>query len=59
VELLRLVDIAEMLGMSRAGADKLVKREADFPAPMVLTSGARVWDRAAVEAWARAKGRLP
>jgi len=40
--------------MTRSGADKLVKREATFPAPVtVLTGRTRVWDRDAVENWAR------
>jgi hypothetical protein len=48
-----------MLRMSRSGADKLVKREANFPAPVtVLTGRTRVWDRDAVENWARKCGRL-
>jgi len=59
MELLSLTDIAELLGMSRQGADKLVKREATFPAPAVLSGGTRVWKRGDVEAWARDTGRTP
>lgn len=53
-----LTEISELLGMTRGGADKLVKREADFPAPMAVLRGARVWEREAVEKWARETGRI-
>jgi predicted DNA-binding transcriptional regulator AlpA len=53
-----LTDIAELLGMTRAGTDKLVKREATFPPPVaVLTGRTRVWKREDVERWARETGR--
>jgi predicted DNA-binding transcriptional regulator AlpA len=58
MELMSLTDIAELLGMTRAGADKLVKRESGFPAPVVVLTGrTRAWDRKAVEKWAREAGR--
>ena len=53
-----LTEIAELLGMTRGGAEKLVKREPDFPPPMAVLRGARVWDREAVEIWARETGRI-
>jgi predicted DNA-binding transcriptional regulator AlpA len=59
VDLIGLTQIAELLGMSRAGAHKLIGRETTFPAPVsVLANRTRVWDRADVERWAREKGRL-
>jgi len=59
MDLLSLTDIAKLLDMSRAGADKLVKRESTFPAPVaVLTGRTRVWKRADVERWARETGRI-
>ena len=58
MELLSLTDIAELLDMTRQGADKLVKRDGTFPAPEVLTGGTRVWKRADVERWARETGRI-
>lgn len=59
VNLMSLTEIAELFGMTRSGADKLVKREATFPAPVtVLTGRTRVWDRDAVENWARKSGRI-
>jgi predicted DNA-binding transcriptional regulator AlpA len=60
MELLSLTDIAELLEMTRQGADKLVKRESTFPAPVaVLTGRTRVWKRDDVERWARETGRIP
>jgi predicted DNA-binding transcriptional regulator AlpA len=58
MELMGLTEIAELLGMTRGGAEKLVKREPDFPPPMAVLRGARVWDREAVEIWARETGRI-
>ena len=53
-----LTDIARLFDMTRAGADKLVKRESTFPAPVVLLTGrTRGWEREAVERWARENGR--
>lgn len=57
--LIGLTEIASVLGMTRSGADKFVKREMTFPAPAgVLTGRTRVWEREAVERWAREKGRI-
>ena len=59
LDLVSLTDIAKLLGMTRGGADKLVKREATFPPPVAVLSGrTRAWDRDAVENWARESGRL-
>ncbi|MGO8722826.1 MAG: hypothetical protein ACLQRM_08865 [Acidimicrobiales bacterium] len=44
--------------MTRSGVDKLVKRDARFPAPLtVLARRTRVWDRDAVENWGHETGR--
>jgi len=50
--------IAELLGMTRQGAYKLVAREATFPGPEVELASGRVWKTEAVKAWARETGRL-
>lgn len=58
MDLVSLTDIAELLGMTRAGADKLVKRESTFPPPVaVLTGRTRVWKREDVERWIREQER--
>jgi predicted DNA-binding transcriptional regulator AlpA len=46
-----LSEIGELLGVTRQRAYTLAKR-ADFPAPVATSRAGRVWDLAAVEAWA-------
>lgn len=50
--------IAELLGVTRQGAYKLVARETTFPAPEVELAAGRIWRRDDVEAWAREAGRI-
>lgn len=58
MELVGLTDIADLLGMTRAGADKLVKRESTFPVPVgALTGRTRAWKRNEVVQWAKEQGR--
>ena len=55
----RLVAAAElqhMLGVSRQRISQLVER-ADFPPPFAELRMGQVWDRAAIEAWAKEQGR--
>ena len=57
MDLIGVTQISEMLVMTRAGAHKLIEREADFPVPVsTLANGTRVWERQAVENWARLPG---
>ena len=51
-------EIAAMLGVSRQYVDRLSKEDPDFPEPEAELTGGRVWSTEAVEAWARAKGRI-
>ena len=55
--LVGLTEIAAMLEVSRQRVDQLARRE-DFPAPEVELASGRVWEREAVEKWAKATGRL-
>lgn len=50
-------EVAALLRVSRQRVHRLAKR-ADFPEPVAVLSQGKVWERAAVEAWARANGRL-
>lgn len=52
-----LTEIAEMLGVSRQRIDQLAHTD-DFPEPVAELAAGRIWERADVEAWARATGRL-
>ena len=45
-----------MLGVSRQRVQQLAARD-DFPEPEVTLAMGKVWQRAAVEAWARDHGR--
>jgi predicted DNA-binding transcriptional regulator AlpA len=56
--LVSTVEIAELLGVSRQRVDQLSRTDA-FPDPEAELAIGRVWDRAAVVAWARTTGRLP
>lgn len=49
-------EIGAMLGVSRQRVQQLTARD-DFPAPEVTLAMGKVWNRAAVEAWARDNGR--
>ena len=51
-------EIAEMLGVSRQYVDRLSRQDPAFPSPEVELISGRVWSREAVEAWARATGRI-
>lgn len=45
-------EIADLLGVSRQRVDALFRSDPAFPAPTVELLSGRVWERAAVEAWA-------
>ena len=49
---LRLVEIAEILGVSHQRASKIVA-ERGFPKPVGLQGQSRLWDRREVAAWAK------
>jgi predicted DNA-binding transcriptional regulator AlpA len=55
--LVGVAEVAELLGVSRQRVHKLAERD-DFPAPVAILTAGKVWDRDAVEKWARATGRL-
>lgn len=56
MELVGTTEIGQMLGVSRQRADQLT-RTADFPEPVSTIAAGRIWNRADVDAWARATGR--
>ena len=49
---LRLVDIAELLGVSKQRAPQIAEERA-FPAPVAEDGRGRLWDRREVTAWAK------
>ncbi len=52
--LVGLSEIATMLSISRQRASQLVRDYDDFPEPVAELASGRIWDTAAVEAWANA-----
>lgn len=57
VKLMGLTEIAALLGVSRQRAGQLADTEG-FPAPVDEIAAGRIWEPTAVEAWAKATGRL-
>ena len=53
-QLVGLSEIATMLGVSRQRVGQLVRDYEDFPAPVAELASGRIWETAAVEAWAKA-----
>ena len=56
--LVGLTEIAELLGLTRQGVDYLVRNDATFPEPVAVLHAGRIWEREAIESWARAEGRI-
>jgi hypothetical protein len=51
-------DIAKLLDVTRQGVSHIVKTNDTFPPPTAVISGVRIWEREAVEAWARRERRV-
>ena len=51
-------EIAAMLGVTRQRVGQIAREDATFPTPSAWLATGRVWETEAVEAWARAAGRL-
>jgi predicted DNA-binding transcriptional regulator AlpA len=52
-------DIAERLGVAHTETvHNWIRRYADFPQPVAIVSGVRVWNWPDVRAWAKRTGRL-
>ncbi len=56
-DLVGVHEIAQMLGVSRQRAQQLAATPG-CPAPVATLAAGRIYDRADVEAWARAAGRI-
>jgi hypothetical protein len=53
-----VAEIAELLGITHQGVDKLTRTRGDFPAPTAVLTAGRIWEREPVEQWARETGRI-
>jgi predicted DNA-binding transcriptional regulator AlpA len=51
-------EIGTMLGITRQRVHQLALEDDTFPEPEATLATGRVWTREAVEAWAKATGRL-
>lgn len=56
LDLVGVAEIQRMLRVSRPRVDQLANKK-DFPEPVAVLAGGRIWLRRDVEAWARARGR--
>jgi len=52
-------EIAELLGVTRQRASKIIQSYEDFPLPVAELSIGRVWLRPVVEQWAQTHPRRP
>ena len=64
LDLVGTTDIAAMLGVSRQRVGQLAATHPDFPPPLDVIGGRRVWNRKHIERWiaahpARTPGRPP
>jgi predicted DNA-binding transcriptional regulator AlpA len=57
VDVLGVTEVAALLGMSRQRVDKLSHTDPDFPEPVTTLGRGRLWEKAAIEKWARETGR--
>ncbi len=51
-------EIAERLGISYRLVHNWLNRYEDFPEPLSIIGGLRVWDWPDIEAWVKSTGRL-
>jgi predicted DNA-binding transcriptional regulator AlpA len=58
LDLVATGDIANMAGVTVDAVAQWVRRYPDFPVPVAVTSGGKIWQREDVEAWLRKTGRI-
>lgn len=58
-ELVSVVEIAELLAVSRQRVHQLIRAYADFPEPVARLAIGSVWARRDIEAWAATHPRKP
>jgi predicted DNA-binding transcriptional regulator AlpA len=59
LNLVAIPEIAQMLGVSRQRASRIIHTHGDFPKPEVELSIGKVWLRSTVENWVQQRGRPP
>jgi hypothetical protein len=58
LDLVATGDIATMAGVTVNAVAQWARRHPDFPEPVAVTSGGKIWQREDVEIWLRATGRI-
>jgi len=58
-DLVAIPEIAEILGVSRQRASKIIQTHRDFPRPEAELSIGKVWRRPDIEEWAQRWNRAP
>lgn len=53
-DLIGRLEAAEIVGVHATQINRLLRRRSDFPRPLAHLSGALIFSRAEVEAWAKA-----
>jgi predicted DNA-binding transcriptional regulator AlpA len=51
-------EVADLIGVTRQGVSHIAKTDPNFPEPVAVLAGGRVWERADIERWAREKGKI-
>ena len=57
LDLVSVPEVAEILGVSRQRVHQLIHAYDDFPEPEAELAVGRIWQRAAIDKWARAHPR--
>src|ERR1022692_3347145 len=57
IELMAIPEIAELMGVTRQRASKIIQTHDDFPEPVAVLSIGRVWLRPTIEHWERTHPR--
>ena len=57
VDVLGVTEVAALLGISRQRVDQLSHSDPDFPEEVVTLGRGRLWEKEAIEKWAKATGR--
>lgn len=50
-------EVAELLGVTRQRVNRIVQTHQEFPSPVGILAGGRIWNRSDIVEWARRTGR--
>lgn len=55
--LMGAAEVAKLLGVSRVRVHQIAAADPAFPDPVAELAAGRIWERAAIEEWARQRGK--